>query len=200
MKYILVSGILVALIATIGSSQTSSSKYDDAEAYAVYSAVLFKEWPVVDAKATNLVIQLETSDYPHYGKGQSFCLVSATGEEPAYDPVIEAYKEINKTPWLLQPKFTTDISYELVSKSEILSFFATKGVEGWRDFYVKYPKSGGYNVLSAVGFNPDKTIAIVYVGHSCGGLCGGGSYHVLTKKDRIWTEIPWHGASCNWVS
>ena len=54
--------------------------------------------------------------------------------------------------------------------------------------------------MSAVGFNVDKTLALVYVGHSCGGLCGGGSYHLLKKAGEKWVESPWKGVSCSWAS
>jgi len=64
----------------------------------------------------------------------------------------------------------------------------------------RVPGSGGYVEMSAVGFNSDKTLALLYAGHSCGGLCGGGTYHLLKKADGKWTEINWPGTTCTWVS
>ena len=40
--------------------------------------------------------------------------------------------------------------------------------------------------VSAVGFSGDRTRALVYVGHHCGSLCGGGGYHLLVKRDGKW--------------
>jgi hypothetical protein len=37
-----------------------------------------------------------------------------------------------------------------------------------------------------VGFSRDGMRALVYVGHECGSLCGGGKYHLLVKKDGRW--------------
>jgi len=197
MKQVLILSLaIVSLCITIRAQNV----YDDAEAYAVYSAIVFKEWPVTEAKSTRLVIKLETSDYPHIGGGIDECLQPPKGEEAVYAPVVNAYKEANKTPKLLQPKFTTDIPYVFMSGTEFNAFFDKKGIDGWKDFYDEYPKSGGINELSAVGFNADKTLAIVYVGHSCGGLCGGGTYHVLQKKEGKWTELQWRGSSCMWAS
>lgn len=55
--------------------------------------------------------------------------------------------------------------------------------------------------VSAVGFNRDRTRALVYVGHHCGMLCGGGRYHVLVKTDGRWQEYKeFRGGSCFWAS
>ena len=64
-----------------------------------------------------------------------------------------------------------------------------------------YRDSGGFMVVSAVGFNASKERAMVYMSHSCGLLCGGGSYHLLEQVDGAWREanLPtvWN---CSWVS
>jgi hypothetical protein len=54
--------------------------------------------------------------------------------------------------------------------------------------------------FSAVGFNVDKPIAVVYMGHSCGPLCGGGTFHVLEKSEGKWKPFEWKGSSCAWIS
>ena len=56
------------------------------------------------------------------------------------------------------------------------------------------------STLDSVAFNADKTIAVVYMGHSCGSLCGGGTFYVLEKKDGIWKNMRWRGTSCAWAS
>jgi hypothetical protein len=43
-------------------------------------------------------------------------------------------------------------------------------------------------VLSAVGFNADKTIAAVWIYYDCGGLCGSGRLAVLRKAEGVWKE------------
>ncbi|MFT3745908.1 MAG: hypothetical protein QM785_16665 [Pyrinomonadaceae bacterium] len=190
---------IFALFVISGFAQTA---YNDNEAYQVYAALLPAEWTVKEAKAKKLVIVGETSDFRSFAreKKESICLVPAEGEESIYAPVLKNYVDVNKTKWTLQRKFPDGISYELVPSLDIDAIFKTKGIEGWKDFYAKYPDSGGSITLSAVGFNADKTFAIAYVGHSCGGLCGGGRYHVLKKADGKWTEISWKGQSCSWAS
>ena len=184
----------------MAAGQNVSGAYDDPEAYAVLSAILEDEWPVRVAKAQSLVIQVETTDYPDFGMERNACLAPPKGEEHIYEPVIAAYREINKKIWRIQRRFSTQIPYELVSKTSIAGIFAKKGIEGWKDFYAKYPDSGGSISMSAVAFNADKTVAIAYMGHSCGGLCGGGTYHIMRKTDGKWSATDWKGSSCSWAS
>jgi hypothetical protein len=70
----------------------------------------------------------------------------------------------------------------------------------WEGFYQRYPNSGGWIELSAVGFNATKTVAVVYMGHHCGSLCGGGGFHVLEKKNGQWVPLEWKGSSCGWAA
>jgi hypothetical protein len=65
----------------------------------------------------------------------------------------------------------------------------------------RHPHSAhSYITLSPVAFNAHKTIAVVYMDHSCGSLCGGGGFYVLEKKDGIWRNMRWRGTSRAWAS
>ena len=92
------------------------------------------------------------------------------------------------------------VPFELVPKASINRLFGKNGAGGWKNFYSKFPDSGGFITMSAVGFNVDKTVAVVYVGHRCGSLCGGGRYHFLQKTNGKWSEVNWQGTMCTWVS
>jgi hypothetical protein len=56
--------------------------------------------------------------------------------------------------------------------------------------------------VSAVGFNKDHNLALVYIAHHCGGLCGGGTYHLMAKKDGKWMPDRdfQGGPACLWVA
>jgi len=56
----------------------------------------------------------------------------------------------------------------------------------WARFYKKYPNSPGLVFFSKVGFNDRHDQAFVYVGRSCGGLCGAGEYVLLNKVSGEW--------------
>lgn len=171
-----------------------AKNYDDTEAYKVYSAILPQEWPWEEADATTLVIRIETEPY-------GMCINPDRESGKIVGTAIADYKKKNGGKWLLQREFDIDKPYEMVSSSEIDTIFQTEGVGGWKQFYERHPDSGGWIELSAVGFNPLKTIAVVYAGHFCGGLCGGGTFHVLQKVDGKWIPLRLKGGkSCAWAS
>ena len=201
MKRVFPISLLLMGLSIVSGAQTPPAAYDDADAYAVYAAIIVDDWPVKVAKARKLVIETETKDNPFfYERNGHVCLKPAAGEETTLEPLIEAYEKANKQTLSLQRKFVLPLEYELVPRENITALFKTKGIGGWKDFYDKYPNSGGSIHMSAVGFNADKKLALVYMGHSCGGLCGGGSYHLMKKLADKWFEIPWNGISCNWAS
>ena len=183
----------------VGRAQTAA-KVEDPDAYAVYSVVFTPEPDEKPAKQRRLIIRAGTSDYPRYSNEPDECLKPDDANETRLRPLINAYRDANKSMSVLQRKFSLPFEYELVPSDVIDGFFKTKGPGGWADFYKRFPGSGGYVEMSAVGFNSDKTLALLYAGHSCGGLCGGGAYHLLKKVDGKWTEINWPGTTCTWVS
>ncbi len=164
--------------------------YEDADAYEVYSAILPSEWPSQVAHAKTLIVLGTTKKY-------EMCLHAEKESEEIVGPAISAYVKLNEKPWLLQQKLSIETPYKIIASDEFKSVFKQGD---WENFYRQYPDSGGWIELSAVGFNADKTVAVVYMGHSCGGLCGGGSFHVLQKKDGEWVSLDWKGTSCAWSS
>jgi hypothetical protein len=82
-------------------------------------------------------------------------------------------------------RFNIKHRYVLISEQEINATFDKMG-RGWEKFYRKYPGSEGFVTFSRVGFNRDRTQALVYQAYSCGGTCGGGTYYLLTKENGIW--------------
>ena len=187
-------------LASAGRSQTPST-IEDADAYAIYSIVFTPEPSEKPAKPRRLIIQDKTVDMWSLGdEDRDACLKPEPANEATLRPLINAYREANKTPSFLQRKFTLPNEYEIVPSETIDAFFKTKGPGGWAGFYKKFPNTGGYVFMSAVGFNADKTMALVYAGHSCGGLCGGGAYRFFKKVDGNWKEFNWPGTSCTWVS
>jgi hypothetical protein len=174
-----------------GLKQTEhATPYEDSEAYQVYSAILPLEWPSTEAKAKMLVIRAETTAY-------EMCLRPDGESRKTIGPAIEDYVKQNGKTRLLQRHFALDPPYELITDEVLKSTFEHGS---WVEFYKEHPDSGGSIELSAVGFNADKTVAVVYMGHSCGLLCGGGGFHVLEKKGGKWAPLEWKGTACFWAS
>jgi len=164
--------------------------YEDAAAYEVYSAILPTEWPQLLGNAKSLAIRSET-------KGYKMCLQPEAESEKIIGQAISEYVKLNKETWLLKRGLNIEKPYELIPYDELRSALKQGG---WENFYKQYPNSGGWIELSAVGFNADKTVAVVYMGHHSWSLSGGGRFHVLQKKDGKWTPLKWKGARCDWVS
>jgi hypothetical protein len=87
----------------------------------------------------------------------------------------------------ISPKFGDPHSYRIIANEEVDNFFK-KGVgRGWQEFYKEYPKSAGFWRFSRPGYNSVRDEALLYVVHSCGGLCGTGHLYLLSKQNGQWT-------------
>jgi hypothetical protein len=173
------------------SSPAPLKSYNISEAYEVYSTVLPEEWTWKDAKAKLLAIRDQTVAY-------EMCVKPDEESKKILGSAIRDYVKANETPWLLQSDFRIEKPYRLIPSGEMDKLAREK--QGWETLLRFYPGSVGWLELSAVGFNEDKTVAVVYVGHHCGALCGGGGFYVLQKKDGKWQPLKWKGTSCAWAS
>lgn len=190
----LVSAAIATLV--LGSPQTSTVReITDPGAYSVYRTVIGEDWTVRVAKAKRLVIARETVTYDR-------CLPSGGPMATDWRPVLENYAVENASGRHLLPDQDLGLSYVLLPVQEIQQFFKALGFErGWPRFYERYPDSGGYMQLSAVGFDASKTRALVYTSHHCGGLCGGGQHQLLEKRDGRWRRAELKDVKmCAWAS
>jgi hypothetical protein len=146
--------------------------YEDAEAYKVYSALL----PQSDLP---LLILNDTI-------GEKTCLSSVRAVDKSAASAFDDYEKVNLTSWKLQDKFSLPKLPKLVSNDDI----RTMDEEDRRTGREKpgSSRTQPHFILSAVGFNADKTIAVVWIYYACGGLCGNGRLAVLRKADGAWKE------------
>ena len=103
-----------------------------------------------------------------------------------FKDAIAGFNRVQKKKWLLQRNFQIEKSYKLVS-SDVIKALPDHP-----------PSLAASVVMSAVGFNHEKTRAIVYMGSSCGGLCGSWRFHLLEKVHGNWKEVP--GDMCRGAS
>lgn len=61
--------------------------------------------------------------------------------------------------------------------------------EAWKKFYEYFPEATGWTSVSLPGYSPDGEIAIVYMAHYCGSLCGGGTYLYLRRINGQWKVL-----------
>jgi hypothetical protein len=211
--------VLVLLVATgsaIAQPPTPSSRgntdelvltaTEEKDSYEIYSILLRTEMPP-QWNITGWAITQETQTFPDTnGRGPGACLQFPVDQKSTYLPLIEDYVTKNMKKLMLKRKFDLP-TFALIGPVE------TKAIqERWQPRAASSPSSNSADVsfpldatvifqISAVGFNADRNRALVYVGHNCGGLCGGGTYHLLVKKDGKWqVDRGYRGASCMWAS
>ena len=73
---------------------------------------------------------------------------------------------------------------QVVLESQIEAIFSGNG--WWEDFYKTFPDSRGYVQFTAPVYSGDRKHALIYVSHSCGGLCGTGWLIYLSKSNGRW--------------
>lgn len=193
MRTAIPTAVFVLSLLSSSSAQDSfaAKSHDIDEAYQIYSLLLPHEESYGFAKGT-IVIQEDTVSHPI----ETACFDPKSVTK--FKDALADYKSAQMSKWLLGRRFQIEKNYEIVNSDTINLLFKEHGVDGWRDFYSRYPNSGGFIIMSPVGFNKAKTLAVVYTGSSCGGLCGSWRFHLLEKLDGKWKEVP--GVTCSTVS
>ena len=194
---LLVSVVLAALVAippllsNSGGSTKSIAAYEDPDAYEVYSAVLSMHGSWQDSKSSLILQNIPPKEWP-IGSARDALQGNAEFAKQ-FDPIFKSFEQANREPSLLQYHFAIQKSYQIVASAELDSAFRRRalnaGDDGWEGFRQSFPASSGYVILSAVGFNSERTTGLVYVEYRCGGLCGSSGYYILEKRHGRWVRI-----------
>lgn len=97
---------------------------------------------------------------------------------------LEDFERKNLYPSTLGYHFDLKVKYLLLSYEESLEL--ARNSNYWEQFYTRYPDSRGTNSFSRVGFNSDKTKAVVYHEWGVGPLAAAGRFFFLIKVDKEW--------------
>ena len=162
----------------LAGQQPSPPAVDDPEAYRVYASLLSTlTWPVGPAKPKVLLIQEETTTWGCFGRPLETALAD---RYPTWKPVLDAYRAANQTVRTVLPGQELGVPYTVATAREIRA---------------AYTNWSGYIQVSAVGFDAAGTRAMAYMAVACGGLCGGGSIHLLEKVNGSWRQA---AKLCEW--
>lgn len=176
--------------------------YSDGDACDVYSAVLpMDEWYWQNSKTLLIVQEIPPNEWPI---GSPRGALRGTAEFiRAFSGVFKSFEVANQQEKLLKCGFTIQKPYKMVRTAELDAAFRhlppNAVHDGWEGFRDSFPDSRGYLILSGVGFNSDKTIALVYVEHRCGNMCGGSRYYVLEKHDGQWVKCTPNGLTSEMI-
>jgi hypothetical protein len=164
--------------------------YTDPDAYEVYNAILTSQRRLENANAKLFFI-------PSLTQSEKMCLAPDKESQKIIGSAISDYEKKNEKAWLLQPLLNVELRYQLIPPEELQ---AARELGMWSAYFAKHPNADNWIELSAVGFNEDKTVAVAYMRHLCGMMCGDGHFHVLQKKDGKWMPLEWKGSQCVWNS
>jgi hypothetical protein len=173
-------------------SEAIVKPYGDPDAYSIYAVLLESE------KHTFFVIRSDTESFAS-ATIKNIGIEGDRSFQKVWGSVLKDYADQLRTPKLLTRNIPTETAYELVSEQKIRAIF--KSERKWEAFYELYPLShGGYYWFSPVGFDLQKTHAIVTINHLCGMLCGGGEPHFFEKVSGKWHEVSVKATMTVWAS
>lgn len=167
----------------------------DEEEYAVYSALIQSLYA---NSAKLLVIDNYTSGCVPVGN-------NAEGERawqqslnrlqlPKLQPkTLADFKSKARQCRTIEAKLTLPTKYILLSKPERQQIFSLSDTKkAWANFQQKYAGASGYINLSNIGFNEDRTQALINTYRKCGVQCGSEKIVLLTKVNGQWSVVATH--------
>lgn len=171
---------------------------DDPEAYEVYkNAIQALHWSaVLLRRETTLGMPMRRVNA---GRVNVVCdpYLSPDHDE-TWRSVLDDYVRQNSRKRTLQPLFAPWASPTLISSEAISSAFRDSPYDWTRFFRELDPR--GYFEVSAVGFDPTKTKAVVYSAVHCGGTCGKGMHSAWEKRGGVWVAVNVLSRTCEWRS
>jgi hypothetical protein len=145
--------LAVAILHPFRVAAQGPEPIEDREAYAIYAVVLDA------ASKETMLLQRETIE-PYQGCG------SLADADPDWEAVENSLRQENIRVKQLQPMLPVNLPYRLISRAEIEADdarLALKYPELMQRLMGRHPESIKYAAVSAVGFNPSKTRAMVWV-------------------------------------
>jgi hypothetical protein len=179
------------------ADKVSPDSYTDPEAYAVYAAVLPMVWNW-ELHAPKSLIFREETEFSTTESADNLCIKGDKKFYSAWGSTLKDYAIANRVPRRLLRMFPIEKTYVLVPKRELDELILKSH---WGDFYTRYPEAKSYVSVSSVGFNAQKTKALLTMTYYCGMLCAGGTYYFMEKQNGNWVRASVSNVtSCAWAS
>lgn len=162
--------------------------YSDPEAYRVYAAILPENLAYKRSTAT-VIIREETRSNLEQCFSPHFLHDALLGS------AIAEYRRINRSPWKLAQFFSISKPYQLAPETDFAGFLwkPSSPLGAYIRSHQEFP---GIIELSAVGFNREKTIAVVYMGYKRQVLSSAWYVQILRKQNGSWRQIIGRGLAC----
>jgi hypothetical protein len=92
------------------------------------------------------------------------------------------FEEKNKSSCMILP-FFSNRNVHFISAAEERQIFRI----GWNEFYRRFGKNAGIDKVSRVGFNSNKTLALVHLSGAAGPNGAAGTLYLLQRNQNKWT-------------
>ena len=122
-----------------------------------------------------------TSTQPSYADVDSLNLQLAAQGRGIPPDVRADFKQKDKSICSMEP-FPAGKSIRFISKNENETIFKA----GWKEFHRRYGKDASWLQFSRVGFNSDKTLALLHVSWGADAMAGGGTLYLFERKAGKW--------------
>ena len=189
----------------------TSEVINDSEVYAVYAAAVRTKFTEGDKPLTVLTLLQET-------RAGADCLTLGRDKRlpPDWRSVVESYKRENARVRTIREAFDLGVPYSIVTVAQVGKLMADAGYSKrsphsnapGADVFARFP-GGRLVALSAVGFNAEKTRAMVAIQADCfpsstpgteHARCQEGRHVALEKKDGRWTIAQGVRVGCIWAT
>lgn len=171
-----------------GPTQSASTACTPSENdAAIYSAALTKVVLKGHDDKRQIVLLSQTS--AAYPPGMAAFTASST---PDKKELLDAASAATRNDFDAKAKLNCDLSTNAELSAAVVFMSPKESDElfskasGWKDFTAKYPNAAGFSIVSSIAFDASHRQALVYVGNSCGMLCGTGYVVLLEKKKDKW--------------
>ena len=180
--------VIATATAAIGQSRNVPPvvpiQVTDADAYAIYAALVPQAWSNVSKDALLLQRETETT---------TPCNVRPPAD-PEWLAVYKDFNQQNSRPQLLERELPVTIPYRLIARAELDADDARLAIK-YPGIWQRRPESIEYAAVSAVGFSADKTKAVVYVR-----LRGSGEFHSMERRAGAWVKVYPGKMGCMWIA
>lgn len=182
--------LLTFLITTFGFSQ-------DSENDILYSLIINDKWTFNKFKTIVIKDSTPTGEYLEDFSSYKFDWIEKDLkgiQKETFDSFIEQNQKAEK----LKINFKTKKKIIWLTDEEENEIFK-KGEDGWENFYQnpKYRKSQGILIFSNIGFNKEKTQALLYYGNQSHWMSGAGYLILFEKINGKWKLSQ---SSLAWIS
>lgn len=159
----------------------------DSEEYQIYSLILNENF-----KGSNdLIVKQSTSGSHSISFGNTYYEALKSENQNLDTTIFIDFDAKNKATYNLDNKFEGSTKpVKLISDEELKYIFDSQDLnKDWNEFYKRYSKSNSMIQFTRVGFNLDKSQAVVEVGNYYASLGADGFIVYLVKENNVWKIV-----------